>query len=125
VRSEAAKHRHAVAQVLTWLAIALIWSVTAVQVLGRLGVPVASLVAPAAVLGAALGFGAQQVVRDLIAGFFIIVERQYGFGDVVHISAVGFTAGPPAPSRRSPCAPPGCAAPTARWWSCPTASSSR
>jgi small-conductance mechanosensitive channel len=93
VRSEAAKHRHAVAQVLTSLAIALIWSVTAVQVLGRLGVPVASLVAPAAVLGAALGFGAQQVVRDLIAGFFIIVERQYGFGDVVHISAVGFTEG--------------------------------
>jgi small-conductance mechanosensitive channel len=90
VRSEAAKHRHAVAQVLTWLSIALIWCVTAVQVLERLGVPIASLVAPAAVLGAALGFGAQQVVRDLIAGIFIIVERQYGFGDVVHISAVGF-----------------------------------
>jgi moderate conductance mechanosensitive channel len=93
VRSEAAKHRHAVAQVLTWLSIALIWCVTAVQVLQRLGVPVASLVAPAAVLGAALGFGAQQVVRDLIAGVFIIVERQYGFGDVVHISAVGFAEG--------------------------------
>jgi moderate conductance mechanosensitive channel len=93
VRSEAAKHRHAVAQVLTWVAIALVWCLTAVQVLGRLGVPLASLVAPAAVLGAALGFGAQQVVRDLIAGFFIIVERQYGFGDVVHISAVGFVEG--------------------------------
>jgi moderate conductance mechanosensitive channel len=93
VRSEAAKHRQAVAQVLTWVAIALIWSVTAVRILERLGVPVASLVAPAAVLGAALGFGAQQVVRDLIAGIFIIVERQYGYGDVVHISAVGFTEG--------------------------------
>jgi small conductance mechanosensitive channel len=93
VRSEAAKHRQAVAQVLTWVAIALIWSITGVLVLDRLGVPVASLVAPAAVLGAALGFGAQQVVRDLIAGFFIIVERQYGFGDVVHISAVGFVEG--------------------------------
>jgi hypothetical protein len=54
VRSEAAKHRQAVAQVLTWVAIAVIWSVTGVQVLERLGVPVASLVAPAAVLGAAL-----------------------------------------------------------------------
>ena len=93
VRSEAAKHRQAVTQVLTWVAIALIWSITGVLILDRLGVPVASLVAPAAVLGAALGFGAQQVVRDLIAGFFIIVERQYGFGDVVHISAVGFTEG--------------------------------
>jgi Mechanosensitive ion channel len=93
VRSEAAKHRQAVAQVLTWVAIALIWSITGVMLLERLGVPVASLVAPAAVLGAALGFGAQQVVRDLIAGFFIIVDRQYGFGDVVHISAVGFVEG--------------------------------
>jgi hypothetical protein len=62
-------------------------------VLERLGVPIASLVAPAAVLGAALGFGAQQVVRDLIAGTFIVLERQYGYGDVVHISAVGFTEG--------------------------------
>ncbi|HEX5882596.1 MAG TPA: mechanosensitive ion channel domain-containing protein [Actinomycetota bacterium] len=44
-------------------------------------------------LGAALGFGAQQVVRDLIAGTFIVLERQYGYGDVVHISAVGFTEG--------------------------------
>ncbi len=90
VRSEAAKHRHAVAQVLTWLVIAFIWCVTGVQILELLGVPVASLVAPAAVLGAALGFGAQQLVRDLLAGIFIILERQYGFGDVVHISAVGF-----------------------------------
>ncbi len=93
VRSEASKHRHAVAQALTWVAVALIWSITVVLVLDRLGVPVASLVAPAAVLGAALGFGGQQVVRDLIAGFFIIVERQYGYGDVVNISAVGFTDG--------------------------------
>jgi hypothetical protein len=60
------------------------------------------------VLGAALGFGAQQVVRDLPAGLFIVVERQYGYGDLVHISAVGFE-GPRAPSRRSPCGPPACA----------------
>jgi small-conductance mechanosensitive channel len=93
VRSEAAKHRQALAQVLTWLSIALIWSVTVVLVLDRLGVPATSLVASAAVVGAAVGFGAQSVVRDLIAGFFIIVERQYGFGDVVHISAVGFVEG--------------------------------
>jgi moderate conductance mechanosensitive channel len=56
VRSEATKHRHAIAQVLTWLSIALIWSVTAVLVLERFGIPVTSLAAPAAVIGAALGF---------------------------------------------------------------------
>jgi len=90
VRSEAAKHRGAVAQVLTWLSMAVIWSVAGLLILERLGVPGSSLVASAAVIGAALGFGAQQVVRDLLAGIFIFAERQYGYGDMVHISAVGF-----------------------------------
>jgi small conductance mechanosensitive channel len=90
VRSEAAKHRRAVAQILTLLTIGVIWSVAGVLILDRLGVPVASLVASAAVIGAALGFGAQQLVRDFLAGMFIVVERQYGYGDLVHISAAGF-----------------------------------
>lgn len=93
VRSEAAKYRHSIAQVLIWLTIATLWCVTVVLVLGRVGVPLASLVAPAAALGAALGFGAQQVIRDYIAGIFIIAERQYSFGDVVRVSAVGFADG--------------------------------
>ncbi|WP_249337719.1 mechanosensitive ion channel family protein, partial [Tsukamurella paurometabola] len=41
------------------------------------------------VIGAALGFGAQRVVQDLLAGFFLITERQYGFGDVVNLSLTG------------------------------------
>ena len=90
VRSEAAKHRRAVAQVLTLLTIGVIWSVAGVLILDRLGVPVSSLVASAAVIGAALGFGAQQLVRDFLAGMFIVGERQYGYGDLVHISAAGF-----------------------------------
>ena len=90
VRSEAAKHRRAVAQVLTLLTIGVIWSVAGVLILDRLGVPVSSLVASAAVIGAALAFGAQQLVRDFLAGMFIVVERQYGYGDLVHISASGF-----------------------------------
>ena len=90
VRSEAAKHRGAVVQLLSWLSIAVIWSVAGVLILERLGVPVSSLVASAALIGAALGFGAQQVVRDLLAGIFIFAERQYGYGDMVRISALGF-----------------------------------
>ena len=46
---------------------------------------VGGLIAPATVLGAALGFGAQQLVKDLLSGFFIIVEKQYGFGDLVYV----------------------------------------
>jgi moderate conductance mechanosensitive channel len=94
VRSEAAKHRHSLTQVLTWVAIVLIYSIAVFFVLDRLGVPVTGLVAPATVLGVGLGFGAQRIVGDVLAGFFIITERQYGFGDVVSITVTG--SGEPA-----------------------------
>jgi small-conductance mechanosensitive channel len=93
VRSESAKHRHALAQVLTWTTLVVIYSVTAVQILERLGVPVTGLAAPAAVAGVALGFGAQRLVQDLLAGFFIIAERQYGFGDLISIAIPGIPGG--------------------------------
>lgn len=86
VRSESAKHRQAVASVISYLAIALLGVMVAVQVTDILAIPIGSLVAPAAVLGAALGFGAQRVVQDLLSGFFIITEKQYGFGDLVQLT---------------------------------------
>jgi moderate conductance mechanosensitive channel len=86
VRSEASKHRHALAQVITWTALAIIYCVAAVAIVERFGIPVTSLVAPAAVAGVALGFGAQRIVQDILAGFFIITERQYGFGDLIRLS---------------------------------------
>jgi len=89
VRSEAAKHRQALAQVLTWTALVVVYVVTGMQVLDRLGVPITGLVAPAAVVGVALGFGAQRLVQDLLAGFFIIAERQYGYGDLISIAGIG------------------------------------
>jgi small-conductance mechanosensitive channel len=93
VRSETEKHRHAVAQVVIWVTTVLIYSIAAVLVISHLGVPLAGLVAPATVAGVALGFGAQRIVQDLLAGFFLIAERQYGFGDVIRISALGSTTG--------------------------------
>ena len=91
VRSEAAKHRHIVAQVLTWSVLAVFYVVTAILVIQRLGVPLAGLVAPAALISAALGFGLQRFIQDIGAGLFITGERQYGFGDVVRISVAGVT----------------------------------
>jgi moderate conductance mechanosensitive channel len=88
-RSEAAKHRHVLAEVVTWAFLAVVYVVTAVLVVQKLGVPLAGLVAPAALLSAALGFGLQRFVQDIGAGFFITAERQYGFGDVVRISVTG------------------------------------
>jgi small conductance mechanosensitive channel len=91
VRSEASKHRHALAQVITWATLVVIYCATAVGIAQRLGVPVTGLVAPAAVAGVALGFGAQRVVQDLLAGFFIITEKQYGFGDLIRLNAPGIS----------------------------------
>jgi moderate conductance mechanosensitive channel len=86
VRTEASKHRHALASVITWVTLVVIYCATGVTILARLGIPVTSLVAPAAVAAVALGFGAQRIVQDILAGFFIIAERQYGFGDLVSLS---------------------------------------
>jgi small conductance mechanosensitive channel len=89
VRSETTKHRHSVAQVITWVVITIIYVIATMKVLDQLSLPIGSLVAPATVLGAALGFGAQRVVQDILAGFFIITERQYGFGDTVRLAVTG------------------------------------
>ncbi len=93
VRSERSKHRHALAQLLTWIATVLIWAVALALVLDRFGIPFASLIAPLAAGGAALGLGAQRLVQDLLSGGLLIAERQYGFGDLVHISATTETDG--------------------------------
>jgi small conductance mechanosensitive channel len=86
VRSETVKHGQAVASVISSVAIALLYVVVAVDIANQLGLPLGSLVAPAAVLGAALGFGGQRIVQDLLSGFFLITEKQYGFGDLVELS---------------------------------------
>ncbi|HEX4659558.1 MAG TPA: mechanosensitive ion channel family protein [Streptosporangiaceae bacterium] len=86
VRSEASKHRHALAQVITWATLVVIYIGAGVAIAARLGIPVTTLVAPTAVAAVALGFGAQRIVQDILAGFFIITERQYGFGDLIRVS---------------------------------------
>jgi moderate conductance mechanosensitive channel len=92
VRSEASKHRQALVQVITWATLAVIYSATVVAIAGRVGIPVTSLAAPAAVAALALGLGAQRIVQDILAGFFIITERQYGFGDLIKLSVPGMTS---------------------------------
>lgn len=92
VRSEATKHRQAVASVIQWVSIVIIAIWVIVQIGDVLQFSVGGLIAPATVLGAALGFGGQQLVKDLLSGFFIIVEKQYGFGDLVALTVSGVSA---------------------------------
>ncbi|OBJ05306.1 mechanosensitive ion channel protein MscS [Mycobacterium alsense] len=91
VRSEATKHRQAVASVISWVSIVIIGIWVMLEIADILRFSVGGLIAPATVVGAALGFGAQQLVRDLLSGFFILVEKQYGFGDLVTLTVVSAT----------------------------------
>lgn len=61
----------------------LIWPIAAILIVGQAGVDITPLVAGAGVVGVALGFGAQSLVKDIISGLFLIIENQYKVGDVV------------------------------------------
>ena len=65
--------------------IVVIWMLAVLLILDELTVNLAPLLASAGVAGVALGFGAQSVVRDTLSGFLILLENQYGVGDVVEM----------------------------------------
>ena len=65
--------------------IVIIWVVAILLVLGTFSVPLGPFFASAGVAGVALGFGAQSIVRDTLSGFFILLENQFGVGDVVEL----------------------------------------
>ncbi|MGH3251518.1 MAG: mechanosensitive ion channel family protein, partial [Trebonia sp.] len=62
-----------------------IFSIAGFVVLGDLGINLAPLLASAGVVGVAVGFGAQNLVRDYLSGVFMLVEDQYGVGDVITV----------------------------------------
>lgn len=67
-----------------------VWTIALLMILPLLGVNVAPLLASAGVVGVALGFGAQTLIKDYISGISIIIEDQYGVGDVVDVGeAIG------------------------------------
>lgn len=61
----------------------VVWTFAALFVVGEMGLNLGPLIAGASVIGVALGFGAQTLVKDFLAGFFILAEDQFGVGDVV------------------------------------------
>ncbi|MGY1814882.1 mechanosensitive ion channel family protein [Blastococcus sp. SYSU D00820] len=81
----------AIGSVLRSIASFVVFGIAVVLVLGELGVNLAPIIASAGVIGVALGFGAQNLVKDFIAGIGIILEDQYGVGDVVDLGAASGT----------------------------------
>lgn len=68
----------------------VIFAIAILMILTELGFNLAPVLASAGIAGIAIGFGAQELVRDYLSGFFIVVEDQYGIGDVVDLGeAIG------------------------------------
>ena len=65
-----------------------VWTIAMLMILPLLGIDVAPLLASAGVVGVALGFGAQTLVKDYLSGIFLIVEDQFGVGDMVDLGPV-------------------------------------
>ena len=80
----------AIGSVLRSFVTAVVFTMAALLVMGELGFNLGPLLASAGIVGVALGFGAQSLVKDLIAGLFMLLEDQYGVGDSVDLGdAVG------------------------------------
>lgn len=75
--------------ILRTIALTAIWAIVIIESLQVVGLDIAPILAGAGILGLAVGFGAQNLVRDLISGFFIILEDHIRLGDVAVINGTG------------------------------------
>ncbi|WP_124011411.1 mechanosensitive ion channel family protein [Salinicoccus roseus] len=85
------KRNQTLINVLQNTATVFIWFVVIMMVLETFSLPVRTLLAGAGVVGLAIGFGAQSLVKDMITGFFIILENQFDKGDFVRVNTSGTT----------------------------------
>jgi moderate conductance mechanosensitive channel len=83
--SRAAMRTETMGAVLNSIATFAVWAIAFLMILGALGIQLAPLLAGAGIAGVALGFGAQNLVKDFLGGLFIIMEDQYGIGDIVDL----------------------------------------
>jgi small conductance mechanosensitive channel len=70
--------------------VGIVWTIAVITIVGEVGINLGAFIATATVIGGAVAFGAQTMVRDMIAGFFVLAEDQYGVGDEVDL---GLAAG--------------------------------
>ena len=87
--SESAKRVETIVRLLRQATLLALWTTAIMVVLNEFGVAVAPILASAGILGLAVGFGAQNLVRDVIAGFFFILENQVRVGDVAVVNGTG------------------------------------
>jgi small-conductance mechanosensitive channel len=71
--------------VLRSIVVSAVWIVATMLVLGQIQIDLAPLIAGAGIGGIALGFGAQSIVKDFLSGLFMLIEDQYGVGDIIDV----------------------------------------
>lgn len=76
-------------QAVTYVVRVAVWTLTILVLLGEFDINLGPLIAGAGIIGVALGFGAQSLVRDFLSGFFILLEDQFGVGDVIEVAIGG------------------------------------
>jgi small-conductance mechanosensitive channel len=89
VPSESAKRAETLVRLLRQGVLIMLWVVAGLVILREFGVEIGPILASAGVAGVAVGFGAQHLVRDIIAGFFMILENQVRVGDVAVVNGTG------------------------------------
>ncbi|NNC81470.1 MAG: mechanosensitive ion channel family protein [Acidimicrobiales bacterium] len=82
-KARAAQRAETLGAVLRSLLSGVVWTIAGTLILSELGINLAPLIASAGVVGLAIGFGAQSVVRDFLAGMFVLIEDHYGVGDYI------------------------------------------
>jgi small conductance mechanosensitive channel len=80
---------HTLSELLKNTAVTVIWVMALMTALKEAGIDIGPLLAGAGIVGLAVGFGAQNLVRDVVSGFFIILENQVGKGDVAVVNGTG------------------------------------
>ena len=85
-KPEAAARAQTIAGVVSAIIRAVIWVIAGLTILDELGIRLGAFVAGATIIGAALGFGAQTLVKDFLSGMLILTEDQYGVGDNIVVN---------------------------------------
>jgi moderate conductance mechanosensitive channel len=85
VNLRSAQRTETIATVMRSIGTAVIWTIAMLTILAELGINLGPLIAGAGIVGVALGFGSQSLVRDFLSGMFMLIEDQYGVGDIIDV----------------------------------------
>lgn len=84
-RPRAEARQQALSSALRSAVVGVVWGTAVITIISELGVNIGGVIATATVIGGAIAFGAQTLIRDIIAGLFVLAEDQYGVGDTVDL----------------------------------------